>query len=139
MWIAGSDVVVIDPPRKGLDVSLIDALKNISSIERKVLSSSERWFVLWIYQIWSIWKYFPKSVSDLVKVYYSSNSVQEEKRPWVLRAKEASVQVGSKPPAENIPQSVPQTLIYISCGWQSFKEVILYLIVFGCTFDFCRT
>lgn len=54
MWIAGSDVVVIDPPRKGLDVSLIDALKNISSIERKVLSSSERWFVLWIYQIWSI-------------------------------------------------------------------------------------
>lgn len=41
----GSDVVVIDPPRKGLDVSLIDALKDISSIERKVLSSPERLFI----------------------------------------------------------------------------------------------
>lgn len=93
MWLMGSDVVVIDPPRKGLDVSLIDALKNISSVERKAFSSSE-----------------------------SSNSAQEEKRPWVLRAKEASVQIGSKPPSANIAQSVPQTLIYISCGWESFKE-----------------
>ncbi|XP_014491245.1 uncharacterized protein LOC106753894 [Vigna radiata var. radiata] len=93
LWLLGSDVVVIDPPRKGLDASLIDALKNISSIERKALSSSE-----------------------------SSNSSQEEKRPWVLRAKEASVQIGSKPLPANIPQSVPQTLIYISCGWESFKE-----------------
>ncbi|TKY63075.1 methyltransferase protein [Spatholobus suberectus] len=25
-------------------------------------------------------------------------------------------------PPTNIPQSVPQTLIYISCGWESFKE-----------------
>ena len=89
----GSDVVVVDPPRKGLDVSLKDALQNISSMERKVFSSFE-----------------------------SSNSVKEEKRPWVLRAKEDSVQVGRKPPPENIPQSVPQTLIYISCGWESFKE-----------------
>ncbi|XP_061368101.1 uncharacterized protein LOC133311100 isoform X1 [Gastrolobium bilobum] len=93
LWLVDSDVVVIDPPRKGLDVSLIDALQNISSIEHRVLSSSER-----------------------------SNSVQEEKRPWVLRAKEASVQIGSKPPPANIPQSMPQTLIYISCGWESFKK-----------------
>ncbi|XP_027349682.1 uncharacterized protein LOC113861210 isoform X3 [Abrus precatorius] len=93
LWLVGSDVVVIDPPRKGLDASLIDALKNISAIERKVFSSSE-----------------------------SSNSAQEEKRPWVLRAKEASVQIGSKPSPARIPQSVPQTLIYISCGWESFKE-----------------
>ncbi|XP_057437502.1 uncharacterized protein LOC130729693 isoform X2 [Lotus japonicus] len=93
LWLVGSDVVVIDPPRKGLDVSLIDALKDISSIERKVLSSPER-----------------------------SNSVQEEKRPWVLRAKEASVHIGSKPALVNDPQSVPKTLIYISCGWESFKE-----------------
>ncbi|KAH1150142.1 hypothetical protein GLYMA_16G057700v4 [Glycine max] len=92
LWLLGSDVVVIDPPRKGLDASLIDALKNISSVERKAFSSSG-----------------------------SSNSSQEEKRPWVLRAKEDSVQIGSKPPT-NIAQSVPQTLIYISCGWESFKE-----------------
>ncbi|KAL1352697.1 hypothetical protein AAHE18_06G186600 [Arachis hypogaea] len=93
LWLVGSDVVVVDPPRKGLDVSLKDALQNISSMERKIFSSFE-----------------------------SSNSVKEEKRPWVLRAKEDSVQVGRKPPPENIPQSVPQTLIYISCGWESFKE-----------------
>ncbi|KAL1314652.1 uncharacterized protein LOC107605026 isoform X1 [Arachis ipaensis] len=95
LWLVGSDVVVVDPPRKGLDVSLKDALQNISSMERKVFSSFES---------------------------CSSNSVKEEKRPWVLRAKEDSVQVGRKPPPENIPQSVPQTLIYISCGWESFKE-----------------
>ena len=40
LWLLGSDVVVIDPPRKGLDASLIDALKNISSVERKAFSSS---------------------------------------------------------------------------------------------------
>ncbi|KAF7819439.1 putative RNA methyltransferase pc1998 family [Senna tora] len=93
-WLVGSDVIVIDPPRKGLDASLIDILQNISSIERKVMSSSE-----------------------------SSNSrAKEEKRPWVLRSKEASVQIGSKTPLENSPQSLPQTLIYISCGWERFKE-----------------
>ncbi|CAL0323267.1 unnamed protein product [Lupinus luteus] len=91
-WLVDSDVIVIDPPRKGLDVSLVEALHNISSIERRVISSER------------------------------SNSVKEEKRPWVLRAKEASVQIGSKQSPENIPQSVPQTLIYISCGWESFKE-----------------
>ncbi|KAF1883713.1 hypothetical protein Lal_00012630 [Lupinus albus] len=91
-WLVDSDVIVIDPPRKGLDVSLVEALHNISSIERRVISSER------------------------------SSSVKEEKRPWVLRAKEASVQIGSKQSPENIPQSVPQTLIYISCGWESFKE-----------------
>ncbi|XP_028772465.1 uncharacterized protein LOC114729604 [Neltuma alba] len=93
-WLVGSDVVVIDPPRKGLDASLVDTLQNISSIERRVLSSSES----------------------------SSSRVKEEKRPWVLRAKEASVQVGNKAPEDNTTQSLPQTLIYISCGWESFKE-----------------
>ncbi|KAI4350523.1 hypothetical protein L6164_004972 [Bauhinia variegata] len=93
-WLVGSDVVVIDPLRKGLDASLIDALQNISSIERKALSSSK-----------------------------SSNSgAKEEKRPWVLRARENSVQVGSKTPPENSSQLVPETLIYISCGWERFKE-----------------
>ncbi|KAK2360020.1 hypothetical protein P8452_64114 [Trifolium repens] len=92
-WLMGSDVVVIDPPRKGLDSSLIGALKNISSVARKVLSSYER-----------------------------SNNTQEEKRPWILRANEASVHIKSKSPEANIPPPVPQTLIYISCGWESFKE-----------------
>ncbi|XP_054783070.1 uncharacterized protein LOC129290343 [Prosopis cineraria] len=93
-WLVGSDVVVIDPPRKGLGASLVDTLQNISSVEHRVLSSSES----------------------------SSSRVREEKRPWVLRAKEASVHVGSKTPPDDSTQSLPQTLIYISCGWESFKE-----------------
>ncbi|KAA3479518.1 putative RNA methyltransferase isoform X2 [Gossypium australe] len=52
-------------------------------------------------------------------------NLAEEKRPWVLRererAKEASVQVGRETISED-PQSLPETLIYISCGWESFKE-----------------
>lgn len=38
----GSDVLVVDPPRKGLDASLVDALRSISSAEYKAKSSSER-------------------------------------------------------------------------------------------------
>ncbi|KAJ4831122.1 hypothetical protein Tsubulata_000653 [Turnera subulata] len=91
-WLMGSEVVVVDPPRKGLDASLIGALWSISSLERKTTSSES-----------------------------SNSNIKEEKRPWVLRAREASVQVGSR---ENLkgPQSLPQTLIYISCGWESFKQ-----------------
>ncbi|KAJ7974787.1 RNA methyltransferase [Quillaja saponaria] len=93
-WLVGSDVVVIDPPRKGLDPSLIGLLRNISSVECKVKSTSQ-----------------------------SSNSTfKEEKRPWVLRARDDSVHIGSKTISENSLQSLPQTLIYISCGWERFKE-----------------
>ena len=38
----GSDVLVVDPPRKGLDASLVDALRTISSIKDKAKFSSER-------------------------------------------------------------------------------------------------
>jgi hypothetical protein len=37
-----------------------------------------------------------------------------------------SVQIGSKPALEG-SESLPQTLIYISCGWESFKEVLMEL------------
>ena len=47
---------------------------------------------------------------------------KDEKRPWVLRAREETVQIGSTTDSEP-NQSLPQTLIYISCGWESFKEV----------------
>lgn len=93
-WLVGSDVVVIDPPRKGLDESLVKVLQNISLAERNLKPQSE-----------------------------SSNSkIVNEKRPWVLRAKKESVQIASKTNSEDYPQSLPQTLIYISCGWESFKE-----------------
>ncbi|KAE8680874.1 putative LRR receptor-like serine/threonine-protein kinase [Hibiscus syriacus] len=94
-WLVGSDVIVVDPPRKGLDTSLIDALRTISS--HKVGPSLKG----------------------------SSSNIKEEKRPWVLRemerSKEASVQVGRETISGD-PQSLPETLIYISCGWESFKE-----------------
>ncbi|CAB4275430.1 unnamed protein product [Prunus armeniaca] len=92
-WITGSDVLVVDPPRKGLDASLVDALRNISSAEYKAKSSSES----------------------------SSSKEKDEKRPWMLRAREASVQIGSKITSED-SKTLPRTLIYISCGWESFKE-----------------
>lgn len=53
----------------------------------------------------------------------SSTNAKEEKRPWILRAKELSIQAGNKlTPEEN--NTLPQRLIYISCAWESFKEVL---------------
>ncbi|CAN1823022.1 Uncharacterized RNA methyltransferase pc1998 [Linum perenne] len=90
-WLVGSEVVIVDPPRKGLNASLVDALKTISSASLRTKSST------------------------------NSSQVKEEKRPWVLRAKESSVHVGSSATFDE-PRVLPQTLIYISCGWESFKE-----------------
>ncbi|CAN0925373.1 Uncharacterized RNA methyltransferase pc1998, partial [Linum grandiflorum] len=90
-WLVGSEVVIVDPPRKGLDASLVDALNTISSASFRTKSST------------------------------NSSQVKEEKRPWVLRAKESSVHVGSSATLD-APRVLPQTLIYISCGWESFKE-----------------
>ncbi|KAJ8449525.1 hypothetical protein Cgig2_005547 [Carnegiea gigantea] len=72
-WLVGSDVVVVDPPRKGLDESLLHAIQSVSLAERKAKTSTSA----------------------------SSNS-KDEKRPWILRAKEASVNVQSK---TNWPES----------------------------------
>lgn len=54
--------------------------------------------------------------------YSPSAKAKSEKRPWILRAKEASIQYKSIPEEEE-RQSLPGTLIYVSCGWHSFKEV----------------
>ncbi|KAJ8549001.1 hypothetical protein K7X08_032708 [Anisodus acutangulus] len=96
-WLLGSDVVVVDPPRKGLDPSLVKELRHISAIELRTNSSKR-----------------PENVKD-------------EKRPWILRAKEAAIQMESTTVHEE-NQSLPQTLIYISCGWESFKEDCLSLL-----------
>ncbi|CAN4076108.1 unnamed protein product [Withania somnifera] len=53
--------------------------------------------------------------------------VKDEKRPWILRAREAAIQIESTTACEE-NQSLPQTLIYISCGWESFKEDCLSLL-----------
>ncbi|KAL3813889.1 hypothetical protein ACJIZ3_015157 [Penstemon smallii] len=91
-WIIGSDVVVVDPPRKGLDPSLISALHSLSSLKLKDKS--------------------PESARKEVT----------EKRPWILRERESSVQSNSSQRAQEESNSLPETLIYISCGWDSFKE-----------------
>ncbi|KAL9256502.1 putative RNA methyltransferase pc1998 [Drosera capensis] len=92
-WLLGSDVVVVDPPRKGLDESVILALQ--STVPPKHHHAAISFSIV------------------------SSN--KDEKRPWILRAREASVHVKSKTVFEE-SHSLPQTLIYISCGWDSFKE-----------------
>lgn len=62
---------------------------------------------------------------DLIFVSFSPLlKEKDEKRPWILRAKEASVQIQSKTTQED-SQLLPKTLIYISRGWNSFKEVLL--------------
>ncbi|VVB14212.1 unnamed protein product [Arabis nemorensis] len=92
-WIIGTDVVVVDPPRRGLDASLRQILESVPTIEKRMRSSSQS----------------------------SSPSAKEEKRPWILRARELSVQAGNKQTSEE-NKTLPQKLIYISCGWESFKE-----------------
>uniref|UniRef100_A0A3Q7FEN6 Methyltransferase small domain-containing protein n=1 Tax=Solanum lycopersicum TaxID=4081 RepID=A0A3Q7FEN6_SOLLC len=96
-WLLGSDVVVVDPPRKGLDPSLVKELRHISAVE---LRTFKRW-----------------SEGNSMK----PEKVKDEKRPWILRAREDSIQIESTTVHEE-NQSLPQTLIYISCGWESFKE-----------------
>ncbi|XP_016467315.1 uncharacterized protein LOC107789949 [Nicotiana tabacum] len=96
-WLLGSDVVVVDPPRKGLDPSLVKELRHISALELRTNSSKR-----------------PEKVRD-------------EKRPWVLRAREAAIQIENTTVHEE-DQSLPQILIYISCGWESFKEDCLSLL-----------
>ncbi|CAH9089912.1 unnamed protein product [Cuscuta epithymum] len=96
-WLVGADVVVVDPPRKGLDPSLIKALQAVSSGT-------------------------PKS-----KLLESNEMTKDEKRPWVLRTREASVSIGGRTQSQET-QTSPQTLIYISCGWESFKEDCISLL-----------
>jgi predicted membrane protein len=49
--------------------------------------------------------------------------VKDEKRPWILRAREAAVHVDNTTTEEG-NETWPETLIYISCGWESFKRVL---------------
>ncbi|KAF7129259.1 hypothetical protein RHSIM_Rhsim10G0007200 [Rhododendron simsii] len=97
-WLWGSDIVVVDPPRKGMDPSLLNTLRAIPSLEKKAKPPG----------------------SPLLKE-------KDEKRPWILRAKEASVQIQSKTTQED-SQLLPKTLIYISRGWNSFKEDCMSLL-----------
>ncbi|KAK4768637.1 hypothetical protein SAY87_003778 [Trapa incisa] len=93
-WLMGSDVIVVDPPRKGLEPSLIDALQMIALVGRKEKSPSPEGYL----------------------------NVKEEKRPWILRAREASVHAGKGWTLQSNKELIPEILIYISCGWESFKE-----------------
>ncbi|CAI9111570.1 OLC1v1011821C1 [Oldenlandia corymbosa var. corymbosa] len=99
-WLVGSEVVVVDPPRKGLEPSLADALQALSSVKPNSKLSGSPF------------------LND-----------KDEKRPWILRARESSVQYGTRSVApEEDQQLLPETLIYVSCGWQSFKEDCRFLL-----------
>ncbi|KAI3722214.1 hypothetical protein L2E82_33244 [Cichorium intybus] len=63
-WLVGSEVLVVDPPRKGLDPSLISALQAIKSAERKAMTLESPTF-----------------------------KAKDEKRPWILRAREDSIEI----------------------------------------------
>ncbi|XP_051227819.1 uncharacterized protein [Lolium perenne] len=91
-WLEGSSVAIVDPPRKGLHPSVINALQRVGLSERKAY----------------------KAKSSLTKI-------KDEKRPWILRAREPAVHVDSTIMEES-SETWPETLIYISCGWESFKK-----------------
>ncbi|PIN02010.1 23S rRNA (uracil(1939)-C(5))-methyltransferase [Handroanthus impetiginosus] len=97
-WLMGSDVVVVDPPRKGLDPSLLNALQSLSSMKLK------------------------DNLGESTK-----RKIRTEKRPWILRERDTSVQINSQMEQDTSP-SLPQTLLYISCGWDSFKEDCMSLL-----------
>lgn len=90
-WLKGSDVVVVDPPRKGLDPSVIDALRTASS---------------------------RGDAKDTAPSKEPSEKV--EKRPWILRAQQTSLEAARD--FNDGESRWPDTLIYISCGWDAFKR-----------------
>ncbi|KAG6548319.1 hypothetical protein Mapa_010185 [Marchantia paleacea] len=92
-WLEGADVVIVDPPRKGLDAPVIEALRLASLRGQGKQKSSS-----------------------------SSNTKRVEKRPWIVRAKQESVVKDSTSNWEEMDVVWPDTLIYVSCGWQSFKQ-----------------
>ncbi|RWV97068.1 hypothetical protein GW17_00040170 [Ensete ventricosum] len=49
-WLEGSDVVIVDPPRKGLHPSLIDALRNFALSERKISQAPDSIEVLAVFK-----------------------------------------------------------------------------------------
>ncbi|GKC51336.1 uncharacterized RNA methyltransferase [Tanacetum coccineum] len=98
-WLVGSDVLVVDPPRKGLDPALIGALRVIKQAERKAMTLER-----------------------------PTLNVKDEKRPWILRAREDSVNIPSRTIQEE-SRSLPQTLIYISCGWRWWVRVVVRVVV----------
>jgi hypothetical protein len=64
--------------------------------------------------------------------FFKSSSIvkaKNEKRPWILRAREASVQIEGGTDLDT-DQIWPSILIYISCGWDSFKEVCFSVYIF---------
>ncbi|KAI3790192.1 hypothetical protein L2E82_03047 [Cichorium intybus] len=81
-WLVGSEVLVVDPPRKGLDPSLISALQAIISAEHKAMT--------------------PESPTFKAK---------DEKRPWILRAREDSIEIPSRTIQEE-NRTLPQTLSF---------------------------
>ncbi|XP_002961857.2 uncharacterized protein LOC9629655 [Selaginella moellendorffii] len=91
-WLEGADVVVVDPPRKGLQPVLIEALRTASLRAQGKTRSPSR--------------------NEIYKV---------EKRPWMLRAKDGGVQREGETTWRD-DDVWPEQLIYVSCGWDSFKQ-----------------
>ncbi|XP_024387469.1 uncharacterized protein [Physcomitrium patens] len=91
-WLEGSDVVIVDPPRKGLDLPVVEALRLAAfrGLGKKKAPSSK-------------------------------TTEKVEKRPWIVRAKQSGVHKEGTLDWEEDDGVWPGTLIYVSCGWQAFK------------------
>lgn len=110
---------------EGTTAYLSSGTQNIQKVERKEIlrSKSVAKFVMKIHDHWCTTACEDVHVIHLWFIcYVRPEKVKDEKRPWILRAREAAIQIESTTVHEE-NQSLPQTLIYISCGWESFKEV----------------
>ncbi|KAL2935569.1 putative RNA methyltransferase pc1998 [Bienertia sinuspersici] len=127
-WLLGSDVIVVDPPRKGLDDSLLSALQTISSVKRKAVASARYSLSLIVFCILLMNPMHNTYSKGFSQTFSSPSNMKDEKRPWILREKESSVNIQS---TTNKSESdvLPQTLIYISCGWDNFKKVLKMFIL----------
>eukprot|EP00850_Spirogloea_muscicola_P003003 SM000011S19181 [mRNA] locus=s11:1327571:1331517:- [translate_table: standard] len=91
-WLEGAEVVVVDPPRKGLDAAVVDALR-LAAIRGQ----------------------------GKAKIPSPQAKEKVEKRPWMIRADRSRVAVGASNDHE-WGDIWPSTLIYVSCGFQAFQR-----------------
>ncbi|KAJ7541776.1 hypothetical protein O6H91_10G075800 [Diphasiastrum complanatum] len=91
-WLEGVEIVIADPPRKGLEASIIEALRLASM-----------------------------RLQGKTKCPPSNPIKKTEKRPWILHMM-GGVRMERSFDVDDDNFTWPTKLIYISCGWQSFQE-----------------
>ena len=103
-FVAGTDVVIVDPPRKGLEPGLLEALTALPAVGRSPRTA------------WAL--------------HHVDASAAFQK---TLASRETGTAMGSE------RTSLPQTLIYLSCGFPALERDCAVLLGSGCwTLQHCE-